>query len=97
MDLIRRKDEVRYKISNADLQNKRTCNTSGTEKQNSVSPILCLRLSFFLEQYVTFRCLILSPATKGDYLDLQPSATERVFLSVGSIYYQPRCHCTDKS
>jgi len=44
---------------------------------------------FSLEQYVTFCCSILSPAIKGEYLDLQPSATKRIFLSIGSFYLLP--------
>jgi hypothetical protein len=42
-------------------------------------------LYFSLEQCVTF-CLILGPATKGQYMDLQPSASQTVFLYVGSLY-----------
>jgi hypothetical protein len=33
--------------------------------------------SFFLDLYVTYCCLVLGPATLGQYLDLQPSESER--------------------
>ena len=48
-------------------------NQKGVGKSNFMCEIhiICLR------QYVSFCCLILRPATRGQFLDLQSSASER--------------------
>jgi hypothetical protein len=41
-----------------------------------VYDFIVLSTSFFLDQYVTYCCLILGPAVLGQNLDLQQSASE---------------------
>jgi len=49
---------------------------SASVKQKGVSHISD-NASFSLDQYVTYRCLIVGPAALGHYSDVRPSTSER--------------------
>ena len=59
------------------------------KRSNTILSYLKFYIPFFLDQYVTYCCLILGPATMGQYLDLRISLFDTAWNSEENyIYYE---------
>ena len=57
------------------------------KRSNTILSYLKFYIPFFLDQYVTYCCLILGPATMGQYLDLRISVFDTAWNSEENYIY----------